>query len=155
METSLELFPEAHLLQSAEWGELKSEFSWKPVRFHAGGCSAQILFKSLPGGMSIGYIPKGPFGPLNSEFWRDLRNIGRKHRAIMIKIEPDNMRMKGKKSWPWETEKLIPSNPIQPARTILLDLSDDEKIILDRMKQKTRYNIHLAEKKEIPIVPTD
>ena len=51
--------------------------------------------------------------------------------------------------------QLIPSTPIQPARSILLDLSVDEKPILERMKQKTRYNIHLAEKKEITIVPSD
>ena len=25
-------FPQAHLLQTAQWGELKSEFGWKAVR---------------------------------------------------------------------------------------------------------------------------
>ena len=149
---SLELFPDAHILQSAEWGELKSGFNWKPVRFTAGGCYAQILFRSLPGGISIGYIPKGPFGPLNSEFWRELKHIGRKHRAIMIKMEPDQFEREGEEYlWPWETEKLIPSKPIQPAQTITIDITVDEKTILDRMKQKTRYNIHLAEKKDISI----
>ncbi len=82
-------FPEAHLLQSAEWGELKSDFGWKPVWLSVGGCSAQILFKSLPVGMSIGYIPKGPLGAPDYDFWRDLQDIGKDHKAIMIKIEPD------------------------------------------------------------------
>jgi lipid II:glycine glycyltransferase (peptidoglycan interpeptide bridge formation enzyme) len=152
----LELFPDAHVLQSAEWGELKSGFNWKPVRFMVGGCYAQVLFRSLPGGFSIGYIPKGPLGPQNSEFWQELKHIGRKHRAIMIKIEPDQFEKEGEEYiWSWENEKLIPSKPIQPAQTISIDLTEDEKTILDRMKQKTRYNIHLAEKKDITIHQTD
>ncbi len=152
----LELFPDAHILQSAEWGELKSGFNWKPVRFTMGGCYAQVIFRSLPGGISIGYIPKGPLGNQNFEFWQELKKIGRKHRAIMIKIEPDQFEGEGEDDlWSWEKEKLIPSKPIQPAQTIILDLTGDEKTILDRMKQKTRYNIHLAEKKEISIHQTD
>lgn len=146
-------FPEAHLLQSAEWGKLKSNFGWKPVWLNSGGCSAQILFKSLPAGMSIGYIPKGPLGTPDLSFWRDLLEVGKDHRGIMIKIEPDDNDDLTK--WSDAPTQLIPSNPIQPARSILLDLSVDEKLILDRMKQKTRYNIHLAEKKEITIVPSD
>ena len=74
----------------------------------------------------------------------------------MIKMEPDQFEREGEENlWPWETEKLIPSKPIQPAQTIIIDLTADEKTILDRMKQKTRYNIHLAEKKDITIHQTE
>jgi lipid II:glycine glycyltransferase (peptidoglycan interpeptide bridge formation enzyme) len=74
----------------------------------------------------------------------------------MIKIEPDQFEKEGEEYiWSWENEKLIPSKPIQPAQTISIDLTEDEKTILDRMKQKTRYNIHLAEKKDITIHQTD
>jgi lipid II:glycine glycyltransferase (peptidoglycan interpeptide bridge formation enzyme) len=38
------------------------------------------------------------------------------------------------------------SHSIQPPRTLVLDLAGDESQILARMKQKTRYNIKLAQK---------
>lgn len=152
----LELFPDAHILQSEEWGELKSGFNWRPVRFKAGNCFGQVLFRTLPGGFAIGYLPKGPLGKMNSEFWGELKQIGRKHNAIMIKLEPDQFEKEDDENlWPWETENLIPSKPIQPAQTIVIDLTPDEKTILDRMKQKTRYNIHLAEKKDISVVVSE
>ncbi len=144
-----------HLLQASEWGELKQKYSWKPVRLMVGDCYSQILFRSLPGGFSIGYIPKGPIGMVTREFIDELIHVGKKHRAIMIKIEPDGFED--------ETEapknltnfqNLVPSKPIQPAQTIVIDISGDEKSVLDRMKQKSRYNIHLAEKKEISVVET-
>jgi lipid II:glycine glycyltransferase (peptidoglycan interpeptide bridge formation enzyme) len=40
---------------------------------------------------------------------------------------------------------------VQPARTILVDLTGDEDTILAAMKQKTRYNIRLAERKGVSV----
>jgi len=42
---------------------------------------------------------------------------------------------------------------IQPMRTLVVDLSGDEAQILGRMKQKTRYNINLALKKNVIVKP--
>jgi lipid II:glycine glycyltransferase (peptidoglycan interpeptide bridge formation enzyme) len=50
--------PNAHLLQTGEWGELKSAFGWKPLRIASEESGAQILFRRLPLGFTIGYIPK-------------------------------------------------------------------------------------------------
>ena len=50
--------PNAHLLQTGEWGELKSAFGWKPVRIITGNVGVQILFRKLPLGFTVGYIPK-------------------------------------------------------------------------------------------------
>ena len=51
-------YPNAHLLQTGEWGELKSAFGWKPVRIVNGEFGVQILFRKLPLGFTIAYIPK-------------------------------------------------------------------------------------------------
>jgi len=67
-EVFLQQYPLAHLLQSASWGELKSEFGWEVTRLRTQPSSsgeghlsgAQILFKPLPLGFSLAYIPKGP-----------------------------------------------------------------------------------------------
>ena len=44
---------------------------------------------------------------------------------------------------------------IQPSRTILVDIRGTEDEILARMKQKTRYNIRLAQKKGVTVRPWD
>ena len=56
--TFLSQHPNAHLLQTGEWGELKSAFWWKPVRMISGNVGVQILFRMLPLGFTAGYIPK-------------------------------------------------------------------------------------------------
>ena len=48
-----------------------------------------------------------------------------------------------------ESKYLIPSRTFQPRRTIIIDLKGDELTWLGNMKQKTRYNIRLAQKKEV------
>ena len=46
---------------------------------------------------------------------------------------------------------LYPVLPIQPVRTILLDLAPDEATLLAHMKEKWRYNLRLAERKGVKV----
>ncbi|MBL0344382.1 peptidoglycan bridge formation glycyltransferase FemA/FemB family protein [Candidatus Villigracilis affinis] len=146
--------PDAHLLQMGEWGELKNDFGWKPVRLLLDReTGAQILFRRLPLGLTLGYMPKpvnsGRLMVDNELFWREVDSICKKNHAIFLKIETDT----------WE-ETFQPSNlqafklsnhNIQPPRTITLSIKEDEEEILARMKPKCRYNIRLAEKKGITV----
>lgn len=152
--------PNAHLLQTGEWGELKSAFGWKPVRVISGHIGAQILFRKLPLGFTVGYIPKAVIGnqlsvssdqsSVNSEqFWNEVDSVCRNHRAIFLKLEPDSWENLKPDTWNLKLET-SPRN-IQPPRTILVNIKDDEDTILARMKQKTRYNIRLAEKKHVVV----
>ena len=63
----LKQHPDAHILQSGQWGEFKSDFGWNPLCVQCGSSGAQILFRKLPFGFSIAYIPKGPIGFLSEE----------------------------------------------------------------------------------------
>src|SRR5688572_4742564 len=85
--------PNAHLLQTGEWGELKSAFGWIPIRMSSGNVGVQILFRKLPLGFTIGYVPKPAFSrqqPIfNQELWREIDWVCKKNRAIFLKLEPD------------------------------------------------------------------
>ena len=83
-----------HLLQSRPWGELKSSFGWTAHRIQTGDAAAQILFKRLPLGFTIAYIPKGPVtdgnNPLQCRKLLDAIHAEAKQRhTVFLKIEPD------------------------------------------------------------------
>ena len=146
----LQKHPNAHLLQTGEWGELKSGFGWEPVRIVNGEEGLQILFRKLPLGFTIGYIPKPVISnqSISDQFWEEIDEMCRRYRAIFLKLEPD--------SWNFEFILYLPSfilskHNIQPPRTMIIDLSGNEEEILGRMKQKTRYNIRLAMKKGVTV----
>ncbi len=158
--------PDAHLLQTAAWGELKADFGWEPVRLAAeseeGIWGAQILFRQLPLGLTFAYLPKGPVlqdGDLSvnahfpgQSFWTEVDQLCRDKRAIFLKVEADDWSAKSTlavRDLPAGFR--ISPHAIQPIRTIVVDLQGSEEEILARMKQKTRYNIRLASKKGVAV----
>ena len=54
--------PQTHLLQTAQWGELKQAFGWKAYALASDTAGAQILLRPLPLGYNLAYIPMGPIG---------------------------------------------------------------------------------------------
>jgi hypothetical protein len=62
-------YPTTHLLQLPEWAELKSHFGWQSQVFNTQTATAQVLFRSLPLGFTIAYLPKGPVGNNWSSLW--------------------------------------------------------------------------------------
>ena len=147
--------PESHLLQTPEWGSLKSSFGWYARHVVEGECGAQILFRALPFGSKIAYVPLGPIGDWLPTLLPELDELCRSEGAFMLKVEPDH-------AWDDDFASRLrqadfrPSNQtIQPPRTILIDLEGEEEILLARMKQKTRYNVRLAERKGVSVRPWD
>ena len=151
--------PDSHILQSEAWGELKSEFGWRAVRVTAGDCSAQILFRKLPLGFTLGYIPKGPVGdPWKwDSLWPLVDARCRRERAVFLKVEADLWEGEAEDLWGGQPPPGFRLSPheIQPRRTLVVDLSPPEAEILARMKQKTRYNIRLAARKGVTVTQSD
>ena len=148
--------PNAHILQTGEWGELKSAFGWDPVRLILDdGTGAQIMFRRLPLGLTLAYLPKPVFShqqtTVSEQFWMEVDTVCKKRRAVFLKLEldmwEDNSNSPGISPLAFHTS----THNIQPPRTILVDLSGPEDEILARMKQKTRYNIRLAGKKGLTV----
>jgi peptidoglycan pentaglycine glycine transferase (the first glycine) len=144
--------PNTHLLQTGEWGELKSAFGWKPVRLLTGATGVQILFRRLPLGFTVGYIPKANPDP---SLWPEIDSVARQNRAIFLKLEPNAWEATPQSPIPNYQSLLTSPHNIQPPRTIIVDISGSEEEILARMKQKTRYNLRLAQKKDVAVRPWD
>ena len=159
--------PNGHVLQCSAWGELKSAYGWRAERVavREGGhlvAGAQVLYRRLPLGFQIAYVPKGPVvdwsRPTCTTLFEALHRRCRSRRAILLKIEPDRYLyedpagLPGTGSQPWASFGFQPGpQTIQPPRTIIVDLTADEDYLLKRMKSKTRYNIRLAERKGVRV----
>ena len=155
---------EAHLLQTAEWGNLKSDFGWEPIRIVSNGIGAQILVRSLPVGLALAYVPKPcpnlSFDSTHSAFWSEVDAACRRRRAVFCQIEPDAweradapMPEKPEHGSPGAQHPQSSPRSIQPRRTLVVNLRESEAEILARMKPKCRYNIRLASKKGVTVGP--
>lgn len=158
----LQGYPEAHLLQTSAWGDLKAAFGWQVERVRVGNTGAQVLFRPLvarlPWALTFAYIAKGPVGDDWPALWPAVDRLCRRKRAVILKVEPD--------LWAPENAQALDaissrfpgfvgrSDPIQPRGTVTLSLEGSEEDWLARMKQKTRYNVRLAEKKEVLVRPS-
>jgi lipid II:glycine glycyltransferase (peptidoglycan interpeptide bridge formation enzyme) len=154
-------------LQSSMWGRFKSRFGWKAnafsVDWDTGGLkSLLVLSRRIAPGISMAYIPWGPELPakLSSDpIMRDkaLTEIAPALRSLLphvsfIRFDP-----------PWEMGIPDPQGgvaappfkraaaDIQPPDTVLIDLNRPLQDILSAMKPKWRYNIGLAEKRNVSI----
>jgi peptidoglycan pentaglycine glycine transferase (the first glycine) len=156
-ESFLTHHPNAHILQSSAWGQLKAEFGWQVIHMALTDCGAQLLIKQVLPGIRFAYIPKGPVGSNCKKLWQEIDEICRKLKCVFLKVEPDNWLNETSdtdKSQEWIPDNFIRSqHNIQPIQTLMIDIAGDESQILGRMKQKTRYNIHLAMKKKVIIKP--
>jgi lipid II:glycine glycyltransferase (peptidoglycan interpeptide bridge formation enzyme) len=149
--------PNAHILQSGEWGDLKSAFGWDAVRIVKNGLGAQILFRRLPLGLTFAYIPKGPVGTSSPEtiaqFWAEVDLLCKKKHAVFLKLEQDGW--EGDSASRLQPGAFLPSpQHIQPRSTLVVDLQGSEEQVFNCMKPKTRYNIRLAGRKDIIVHPS-
>ncbi|PKN93494.1 MAG: hypothetical protein CVU44_09075 [Chloroflexi bacterium HGW-Chloroflexi-6] len=150
--------PNPHILQTAEWGELKRAFGWNVERIISGESGIQILFRKLPLGFTVAYAPKPVSG--FEKLLPEIDSVCRKQRAVFLKIEPDcwddsasptlHPQRGASVRIPHSAFRISPHN-IQPPRTVIVSLEGSEDEILGRMKQKCRYNVRLAEKKEVTV----
>jgi len=159
----------------AKYGWQAMPFVWqdgmgKPV------AAAMVLKRGIPVGgfakkMCVLYIPKGPLmdwadAALCACVLDDLYAFAKRQGAIFIKLDPDVVLGTGvpgaeeaiefkdgqaarseleRRGWKFSQDQ------IQFRNTVLIDLAPSEDELLRRMKQKTRYNIRLAQKKGVTV----
>ncbi|MGE5072058.1 MAG: lipid II:glycine glycyltransferase FemX, partial [Anaerolineae bacterium] len=168
--------PNPHLLQTWEWGQVKAVYGWKPAPIVWKNAAAmllrrQLLRRGLTARLCILYTPKGPVmdyadAGLQGEVLDDLQRLARREGAVLLKIDPDVVVGTGIPGEPGARELssgaqfqsllhtrgwLFSGGQVQFRNTVLLDLAASEDELLQRMKQKTRYNVRLAERKGVRV----
>ena len=148
----------------------------KPSQGCKSVAAAMVLKRRIPirgfaARLNILYIPKGPLmdwsdEPLRERVLDDLQSFAKRQGAIFLRIDPDVVLGTGipesedavedsggqavmsalkRRGW------LFSSDQIQFRNTVMIDLSASEDEMLARMKQKTRYNVRLANKKGVRV----
>ncbi|MBC8505132.1 MAG: peptidoglycan bridge formation glycyltransferase FemA/FemB family protein [Anaerolineales bacterium] len=126
-------FPEPHLLQSWQWGEVKSKFGWETAYKIWGDeqkpdAAALVLQRTIPiagfaAKLRVLYVPKGPLlrdwddDELRARVLDDLQKLARERGAIFIKIDPDVPLGKGIPG-----ESVADENPLGDALCVELTL---------------------------------
>jgi peptidoglycan pentaglycine glycine transferase (the first glycine) len=162
----------------ARYGWQPLPFTWSD-RTSAGSpplAAAMVLKRQFPIGgfarsMCVLYVPRGPLMDWNDARLRgrvldDLQAFARHQGAIFVKLDPDVPLGTGipgsetavefqagqqvrseltRRGWRFSQDQ------IQFRNTVLIDLSPSEEELLRRMKQKTRYNLRLAQKKGVTV----
>ena len=133
---------------------MKAAFGWSAVRVQNGACGAQVLFRRLPLGFSVAYIPKGPLGPSGDwpALWPELDRLCRQRRAVFLLVEPDASEPLDPLLAQHMAGFGTPADPIQPRRTLLVDLRGSESDWLARMSKTTRHCFKVAVQNDVKAV---
>ena len=152
--------------QAFSWSKFKQWDNWDSYKIGIfentsgkllGGCIAYSF--ECNKSTNFIYIPEGPILNYENEDelfwqWRSLETalhsiveLSAKMRTTHIRMEP---RLETIPSWMLLGWKKAPLN-LQPRHTRIIDLTIKEEEILAAMKQKCRYNIRLAEKKNVRV----
>lgn len=170
-------FPDAHILQSWEWGEFKhATTGWKPLRLaYSDGASLRAMISigvRRAGPVKVMYAPRGPLladdsMDLAHGVLAELESLARRERAVALKIDPDIALSIGtpgddaadapqglawrdallRRGWRYSREQ------IQFRNTIVIDLTPPEDTLLMAMSQNTRRKVRVAERSGVSIRP--
>ncbi|NLG71663.1 MAG: aminoacyltransferase [Chloroflexi bacterium] len=98
-------FPNAHVLQTAQWAGVKAAYGWRPFYLIWEGSSSpaaaalvlqrEVRPAGLNPGLRVQYVPKGPLladwsdDGLRRQVLDDLAGFARRQGALLTKIDPD------------------------------------------------------------------
>ncbi|MFH1129355.1 MAG: peptidoglycan bridge formation glycyltransferase FemA/FemB family protein [Patescibacteria group bacterium] len=135
-------------LQSDQWAKFQNLIGRETFKIDG----IYVIKYSLPFGKSYLYSPRCASNCVSDSFIEKIKTIAKRENAIFFKMEPSYAKAsEGEFEILLKNFKFKKSNNVQPLQTIVLDLTESEEELLNQMHPKTRYNINLAQKKEIKI----
>jgi peptidoglycan pentaglycine glycine transferase (the first glycine) len=145
-----------------EWGEVRAQAGWRPVRLAIGPpdetpvAGAQLLLRRLPlVNWHLAYVPRGPVGDLDdpavrSALVRAFRALGRAERIATIRLDPEatpaSAYGRALLTDPWRA-----APKIQPPTTRVLDLTMGEDALRANLKRKHRQYVNKAERSGVRV----
>ncbi len=141
-----------HPLQAWEWGEFREATGVKVVRTEG----MQITIHPVPHTpWTVGYYPKGSQpSPMQATM---LGKIAKENNCIFIKCEP-MVELKGERDKLKEKLKslgFVEGRSLFTKYNFVLDVTPSEEELLASFKQKTRYNIRVAQKRGVTVELSD
>ena len=147
--------PDGHVLQSAAWAKIRESQGWR-AEFHQFGTPlpvALVLWRSLPAGQSLAYVPRGPIagdGAQLHEALAKLAELARERRAVFLKVDPEIDADRGASALSAAGFRRAPD--IQPViATLDLDLAPEEDALLGALEKDTRWSVRQAEKRGVSV----
>lgn len=152
--------PYGHVLQSEAWGRIRAAQGWTPEFLRIGDALplALVLWRRLPFGQAIGYVPRGPVFDHRDAAQFDaalaaLSGRARERGAIFLKVDPEV---------PTEREDLLAAyarhgffrsrQDVQPVlATLEIDLRQGEDAILAAFDKDTRWSVRAAERRGVAV----
>lgn len=147
-----------HPLQTYEWGEFREKMGRRVIRagiFENERLNTVFQFSLHPFpvlGFNIGYLPKGPYP--TKDLVEALKRFGKKNNCAFIQLEPNCEvdSIHNKNNLIKEFPDLVESRkPMFTKFTFYIDLKKTPEELLSQMKEKTRYNVRLSQKKGVMV----
>jgi len=149
--------PHGSFLQSWKWGNVQQAVGskyWRLILEEDGQIisTALIVRRDLPLGRSWLYVPRGPIFSQPEEghdylaHWQKyMADLSAQQGALFFRIDPALTRMHLPHGWQKAERE------VQPRHTLLVDLTLSEEDLLKRLRPKIRYNIRLAQRKQVQV----
>ncbi|MBI4224828.1 MAG: peptidoglycan bridge formation glycyltransferase FemA/FemB family protein [Candidatus Sungbacteria bacterium] len=134
-------------LQSSEWENFQKNLGRRTWRV---GNVLIVRHRIGRGGWNYLYAGRPALPEKIEPFLAEVKKIAQGEQSVFFRIdraEPDG----GAAERDVLARTGRTGHPMQPQRTVMLDLSKAQDALLSAMHEKTRYNIRLAEKKEVVI----
>ncbi len=150
--------PAGHVLQSSAWGRIRAQGGWRPEYLAFGDPLpvALVLWRELPFGQRLGYVPRGPIAaPGDIEgLGRALAAIARLARergALFVKVDPeleqayaaDALRAAGFQRSPQEIQPVL--------ATLRLSLGPEPDALMAAFDKDTRWSVRQAAKRGVTV----
>lgn len=130
-----------------------------------------IISRGFAKRLSVMYVPRGPLlnwadPVVRDQILSDLEELARNRGALLVKIDPQALMGKGYSGTDSASDDAVgmdlrvrlerrgwrfARDQVQFRNTVVLDLTPEEPELLERMKQKARYNVRLAERKGVTV----
>ena len=147
--------PGGHVLQSAAWAEIREQQGWRAqfLRIRDPLPVALVLWRALPFGRQLAYVPRGPIIASAAELspaLDALTALARRSSAVFLKVDPELSPSEA--AGPLRSAGFRRGEDIQPVlATLVLDLAPDQDALLAALDKDTRWSVRQAEKRGVSV----